>query len=84
MRVLIVIPHLRPGGAERQAFETARELQHLGVHVDVCGLSGPRLFARDRRQLSTEYPTVNSFILAKKGNRLLGGFLDLLSALRRL
>lgn len=84
MRVLIVIPHLRPGGAERQAFETARELQHLGVHVDVCGLSGPRLFARDRRQLSTEYPTVNSFILAKKWNRLLGGFLDLLSALRGL
>ena len=65
MKVAIILAHLRPGGAERQAFETALQLQEVGVSVQVYGLSS-RLAEKDSELLSIEYPSVRSTLLRQQ------------------
>ena len=64
MKVAILIQSVRPGGAERQAFETATELQILGVDVEVIGLSEPNFLTRKRGDFGDEYGSVSSSTLA--------------------
>lgn len=40
-RIVIVLPRLELGGAERQALQLARFLQHRGAWVEICGLGHP-------------------------------------------
>ena len=70
MKVTFVIEHLRPGGAERQAFEAAHHLQSLGVQSEVVGLSGPRLLERNVQLLDTEYNLVSSVTLGTRASRI--------------
>lgn len=64
MKITILIQSVRPGGAERQAFETATELQALGVEVEVIGLSEATFLARKRGNFGREYRSVPSSTLA--------------------
>ena len=66
MKITILIQSVRYGGAERQAFETALELQTSGVDVEVIGLSEPNIWSRSSGAFGLEYPTIQSSTLAPR------------------